>query len=123
MLLKKIKTFIKKIFSRFFKKNLKFTLYVGLNDKDTKKQEYATEKAKDIITDIFAKNNITGATFIQSQGLYQYITGEKEKENTFKIELLFVNKKQVKNAVDKIKQVLNQESIAVAIDKVNSELL
>lgn len=105
-----------------FRKNYKFTLYVGLNDKDSKKQEYTTEKAKDIITTIFAENDITGATFINAEGLYQYINGEKEKENSFKIELLFVSKKQVKNAVNKIKSVLNQESVAVSTEKMNSKL-
>lgn len=36
----------------------KFTLYVGLNDKDSRKQQYTTEKAKDIISKILAENEI-----------------------------------------------------------------
>lgn len=57
-------------------------------------------------------------------GLYTYITtGNTEKENSFKIEILFATVQQINNAVDKIKQVLNQETVAVVREKVNSSLI
>ena len=40
------------------KKVSKFTLYVGLNDKNTRKQEMDIETAKDIISKEFANNGI-----------------------------------------------------------------
>lgn len=129
----KLFTKIKKFFIRVvnFIKNLfkpkkieKFTLYVGLNDQNTRKQEYTTEKAKRIISRILANNNIGGATFLKAEGLYTYITDNKtEKENTFKIEILFANKKQVNNAISQIKKALNQETIAVVREKVASALI
>lgn len=106
------------------KKINKFTLYVGLNDQTTRKQEVTTEKAKRIISRILANNNIEGATFLKAEGLYTYIVDNKtEKENTFKIEILFANKKQIKNAIAQIKKALNQETIAVSQEKIASALI
>ena len=66
---------------------------------------------------------IEGATFLGAEGIYTYITDNKtEKENSFKIEILFANQKQIQNAVDTIKQKLNQETIAVVKEKVASSL-
>ena len=59
------------------KKINKFTLYVGLNDQTTRKQEVTAEKAKRIISRILANNNIEGATFLKAEGLYTYITDNK----------------------------------------------
>ena len=102
----------------------KFTLYVGLNDKDSRKQEITTQKAKNIISKTLADNGIEGATFLGAEGIYTYITDNKtEKENSFKIEILFANQKQIQNAVDTIKQKLNQETIAVVKEKVASSLI
>lgn len=102
----------------------KFTLYVGLNDKDSRKQEITTQKAKNIISKTLADNGIEGATFLGAEGIYTYITDNKtEKENSFKIEILFANQKQIQNAVDAIKQKLNQETIAVVKEKVASSLI
>lgn len=106
------------------KKINKFTLYVGLNDQTTRKQEVTAEKAKRIISRILANNNIEGATFLKAEGLYTYIVDNKtEKENTFKIEILFANKKQIKNAIAQIKKALNQETIAVSQEKIASALI
>jgi hypothetical protein len=106
------------------KKVSKYTLYVGLNDKDTRKQEVTTEKAKRLISRILASNNIEGATFLKAEGLYTYITDNKtEKENTYKIEVLFATDNQIKNAIENIKATLNQETVAVVKEKVNSSLI
>ena len=108
----------------FTKKIEKFTLYVGLNDKNTRKQELTKEQAKRKISRILANNNIEGATFLDAQGIYTYITDKStETENTFKIELLFVNKKQVKKAIEQIKTELNQETIAIVTEKIASALI
>ena len=86
----------------------KFNLYVGLNDKDTKKQEVTTEQAKDIV------NNVCGDCSIQEiTGYYTHDNGEKVKENTLKVELLFKDESEVKLYCQDLKKLLNQESIAV----------
>ena len=86
----------------------KFNLYVGLNDKDTKIQEVTTEQAKDIV------NNVCGDCSIQEiTGYYTHDNGEKVKENTLKVELLFKSEDEVRLYCQDLKKLLNQESIAV----------
>ena len=102
----------------------KFTLYVGLNDKDTRKQEIKTTNAKNLISKIFAENEIEGATFLGAEGIYTYKEDNKtETENSFKIEVLFATDNQIKKAVEKIKIKLNQESVAVVKEKIASSLM
>lgn len=106
------------------KKVNKFTLYVGLNDKNTRVQEFSIEEAKNIISKEFAENEIEGATFLGAEGIYTYKSDNTtEKENSFKIEILFASKKQVENAVAGIKTKLNQESVAVVEEKIVSSLI
>lgn len=102
----------------------KYTLYVGLNDKDSRTQKVSQIQAKKLISRILADNEIEGATFLKAEGLYTYITDHKtEKENTFKIEILFATDTQIKNAIAQIKQILNQETVAMVKEKVNSSLI
>lgn len=96
----------------------KFQLYVGLNDKDTKYQTIPTEQAKDIV------NNVCGDCSIQEiTGYYTHDNGEKVKENTLKVELLFKDFDEVKLYVTDLKRLLNQESIAVSQEVTMSALM
>ena len=96
----------------------KFNLYVGLNDKDTKYQTIPTEQAKDIV------NSICGDCSIQEiTGYYTHENGEKVKENTLKVELLFKDFDEVKLYVTDLKRLLNQESIAVSQEVTMSALM
>lgn len=108
-------------------KTLKMTLYVGLNDQDSKKQEISNEIAEQLIYYILL-NNCLDCTLSMNKGIY---THREQKtvtiENSFKIELLcfeneqtFINK--IKNIVSYLKTCLNQESIAVVKEYLNSEL-
>ena len=96
----------------------KYYLYVGLNDKDSKVQEVETEKAKDIV------NNVCGDCSIQEiTGYYTHDNGERVKESTLKVELLFKEHDQVLNYCMDLKKLLNQESIAVSQEVTNSMLI
>jgi hypothetical protein len=114
-----------KLLNKLFKSKVnKFTLYVGLNDKDSRTQKVTLAQAKKTISRILAINEIEGATFLKAEGLYTYITDNKtELENTYKIEILFATDNQINNAVAKIKEVLNQESVAVVKERINSSLI
>ena len=96
----------------------KFTMYVGLNDKDTHNQRIKTPKAKQIIARILQDNGINGATFIGGNGIYK-----NEQEKTFKIEILFTTDEQIKKATNKIKNALNQEAIAVSKEVIRSAMI
>ena len=96
----------------------KFTMYVGLNDKDTHNQKIKTPKAKQIVARILQDNGIAGATFLSGNGIYK-----DEQEKTFKIEVLFAKDEQIKKVVDKIKKVLNQEAVEVTKEIIKSAML
>lgn len=99
----------------------KFTLYVGLNDKDTKKQEIADEAALMLIKGEVARR-FGGGTIYKASGIYTHDSGEVVDENTYRIELLFAADNDVKDFVTMLKTALNQESIAVQVELINSEL-
>ena len=99
----------------------KFTLYVGLNDKDSKVQEIATLEAYKIINNLLLAYT-DGATIFEAVGIYKHDDGSFVTENTLRIELMFIDKKTVKEIVENIKKLLNQESVAVQREVVESEL-
>jgi len=102
----------------------KFTLYLGLNDKDTKTQQVETVEAYKIVSNLLLKR-FDGATIFNAQGIYKHDNGEIVTENTFRIELLeFGNSifEQVKEVVSLLKEIFNQESVAVQIQDVTSDL-
>lgn len=102
----------------------KFVMYVGLNDKETKKQEIGTEKAIDIICKTLAKQGITDLTLNQGMGIYTHEDGTKTVETSLIITMLFVERIQVVNAISDIKTILNQECVALETVKVEkSELI
>ena len=69
---------------------LKFTLLVGLKDKDTKKQIISRSKASSIIEKIVGDCTISEAT-----GYYTHDNGEKVKENSLRVEILFKSTEEV----------------------------
>lgn len=97
----------------------KFTLYVGLNDKDSKKQEISTEDAL-TFTHYMLLNHVDGATISTAKGIYKHDNGDIVTENTIRIELLFIDDETVKRIVEKLKNHFNQESVAVQIEDVES---
>lgn len=99
----------------------KFTLYVGLNDKDSKVQEVSTLEAYKIINKLLLSYT-DGATIFEADGIYKHEDGTFVIEKTLRIELLFVEKSTVKKIVEEIKRLLNQESVAVQREVVESEL-
>jgi hypothetical protein len=99
----------------------KFTLYLGLNDKDTKMQKIATVEAYKIVSNIIAKR-FDGGTIFEAYGIYRHDDGTIVKETTLRIELLFVERAAVKEFVNTLKEIFNQESIAVDESPITSEL-
>ena len=65
----------------------KFILYLGLNDKDTKKQEINTIEAQKIVKNVVS-NYCDGATIYECQGIYKHDNGE------------IVFEKNIKNRID-----------------------
>lgn len=99
----------------------KFTLYLGLNDKDSKQQEIATVEAYKIVSNLIS-SDFNGGTIFEAKGIYKHEDGEIVTETTLRIELLFTDAVKVKALCDTLKKLFNQESIAVQEEVINSEL-
>lgn len=101
--------------------NTKYTLYVGLNDKDSKIQEVSTTEAIKVITNL-CLTYTDGATIFEADGIYKHDDGTVVIEKTLRIELMFIELETVKTIVDTVKRLLNQESVVVQKEVINSEL-
>lgn len=99
----------------------KYVLYVGLNDKDTKTQKIDTLSAYNLTNNILL-NYVEGATVTQSKGIYKHNNGNVVIENTLIIELLFTDKTTVETIAKELKVALNQESIAIQKQTIESYL-
>ena len=92
---------------------IKYNIYIGLNDKDSKKQEVSTRRAKEEVIKILNNNNITGLTIYEVTGVFKHETGEVVFEKSLKVELLEVEEEDVKKSIQELKKALNQESILI----------
>lgn len=99
-------------------KLLRHTLIVGLNDKDTKKQVCTSNHAKRVIMGIVGDCTLTDAV-----GHYTHEDGSTVKENSIKVEMLFKADNQVIDYAKQIKEKLNQESVALVKDYIESTLI
>lgn len=100
----------------------KFTLYLGLNDKDTKVQMISTLEAYKVVSNILAKD-FGGGTIFEAQGIYKHDDGQVVFEKTLRIEILFAELPQIKILVELLKKIFNQESIAVQEENIESSLM
>ena len=98
----------------------KTTFYIGLNDKETKQQEISTIDAFKIITNVF--NTLTDGATIKGncKGIYKHADGTQVIEETIEAFCFGLEDPQVKQIAEVLKQVLNQESILVVVENVNS---
>lgn len=97
----------------------KYTLYIGLNDKDSKMQEVSTLDAYKIVGAL-----VGDCTIQEARGLYTHADGTTVLENTLIVQIIdFSGKMEIAPIVETIKTTLNQESVAVIREQVNSRLI
>ena len=80
-------------------------------------------EAYKIVENTILNNGISGYTIYQGKGLYKHIDNTITIENTLIIELMFTEIEKVKNIVDLLKVVLNQESIILQTQDLNIEFI
>lgn len=101
----------------------KITLYIGLNDKETKTQLISTLDAYRLVNNILS----TDSTITECKGVYTHDDGSITTENTLEVVLLDfdgkLDKGWVISKVNAIKLALNQEAIAYQEQQIESELL
>lgn len=104
-------------------KIVKYSLYLGLNDKDTKTQKIDTLEAYKILCNLLKSYNVEGFTVYNAHGFYVHDDGTFTTENTLKIELMFVDEKIIDNIIKQCKIVFNQECIIKQVEEVTSEMV
>ena len=101
----------------------KHTFYIGLNDKDTKRQIISNITAEHIVLNILGVDG----TVTDSRGVYTHQDGTITTENTLVVELLdfegVMTREWVLDKANAIKVALNQESVAYQVEDIKSELL
>lgn len=100
----------------------KYTFYIGLNDKDTKKQIVSAQQVLYFLDKVF--DNYTAYA---TNGRYKYFDGTVENETTIIVTYFdFINElneTKIKNITKFLKTHLNQELILVEIQETNSQLI
>jgi len=97
----------------------KYTLYIGLNDKDTKTQRIETMEASKIVQNVLT-DTTGGGTIYSATGVYRHDNGTIVIENTLRVELVAVAMEAVRGAIDVIKKALNQESVILQTENIQS---
>lgn len=101
----------------------KYSLYIGLNDKDLLKQIKTIKEYKKIINDELLKNNINAYSIYNVNGVFTNNEKITTIEKTLKIEILNndILKDDIITIINNLKIKLNQESIMLEyeVKKVN----
>ena len=101
----------------------KHTLFVGLNDKDTKTQKIQTVEAYKILMNVLCSVGYDGATVTESTGFYRHEDGQFIIEKSLMIDILFAEDEKTAKLIDILKRALNQESIAFQTSEIESKLV
>ncbi|MBQ7155705.1 MAG: DUF3574 domain-containing protein [Synergistaceae bacterium] len=96
----------------------KYTMYVGLNDKDTNEQVFGHEEAKQAMF-MIARKYTGGATFQEAQGYWYDKEADKVyTENTLVCIFLDTTPEIIKSIMDEALKVFNQTSILLETSEV-----
>ena len=90
----------------------KAVICLGLNDKDSKRQEIETSAAAGILSGLLC-SRFAGATVTACAGIYTHNNGEQVRENSFSVVLYFVTLEQVRDFAGELCRVFNQESVTI----------
>ena len=90
----------------------KYIAFIGLNDKETKKQEVSTLDAFKVVSNL-ACVHIGYGTITESKGIYTHDNGEIVEETTLRCEFSGADLESVKAFCKAAKDALNQESIGL----------
>jgi hypothetical protein len=107
--------------SRDESESTKYTLYVGLNDKDTLTQIIPAAEAEKRLGDIAIKY-VDGFTLSVGDGAYRDEKGALKREPSIIAEFYFTTEEQIKKIMDEALQEFNQNAILVAREQVNAEI-
>lgn len=99
-----------------------YKMYIGLNDKDTKKQIIPTDKAVDKVNG-FLNGIKQDCTLYIGNGLYTHENGERVNEKTLILEFMFIDYERIIEIARALKEMLNQEAIALQVLEIDGAML
>lgn len=98
---------------------LEHTLFIGMNDKDTLKQELTLDEYKSKIASVVGDCTIKeGAT-----GYYTHDNGQKVIEKSLEVVKFGGSKRSIINMAKQLKTILNQESIILKTQVSKSDFI
>ena len=103
----------------------KLTISIGLLDKDSKTQLISNNDAVEMVNSCFL-SRLDAFTVYFAKGIYTHENGQQVQENTIRIEVVAFNDNDYNNTIQSIKEVkqaLNQESVLLEKQTINSYLI
>ena len=100
--------------------SVKYTLYIGLTDKDTNTQVLSQEEALKIVGDISLRY-VDGFTAYFAQGAVKDKTGAIILENSLVFQYIAASGEEIDSIMDEVLEALNQNS--VLLEKQNISFL
>ena len=101
----------------------KHTIFLGLNDKDTKQQEIDTISCYKLAQRIMSNNGISAYTLSEANGVYTHDDGTITIEKTLQFIILGQNKQVINDIITDLKTTFNQESVLLTTERVNTEFI
>lgn len=98
----------------------KYTLNIGLNDKDSMIQEINDIESCARIIESLNESLIDGYTIYNASGFYTHENKKQVNEKTIIVEIVNEKKEKILKACNSIKKKLNQESILVQEQNIES---
>lgn len=99
---------------------VKYTMYIGLNDKDTYTQLISYDEAEKKVSAIALKY-VDGFTQLEAKGTYKDEKGVITHENSIVMVFSSVTDRQMKAIMDDVIKELNQNSVLLEKQTVDSE--
>ena len=103
----------------------KLTISIGLLDKDSKTQLISNDEAMKTVNDCFL-SRLDAFTVYYAKGIYTHENGQQIQENTIRVEVVTFNDNDYNNTIKSIKEVkqaLNQESVLLEKQVIDSYLI
>ena len=103
----------------------KLTISIGLLDKDSKAQLISNNDAMEMVNSCFL-SRLDAFTVYFAKGVYTHENGQQIQENTIRVEVVAFNDSDYNNTIQSIKEVkkaLNQETILLEKQTINSYLI
>lgn len=95
------------------------TLYIGLNDKDEKRQTMETVEAYKIVQSELVRH-VGGGTIYAAEGIYTHDDGTIVVEKMLRVEIFGAPESALMALVERLKIRLNQESIIIRRESVET---